>query len=120
MKSKLFEKENDKNRSGNCKGMKEETEVVYAECCIYVRQDDKLIMCLDAGMDAVIAFSKLADKGIFGSIHTEKGWYCNRTVIIAGKDLICFVRNTYPNIKFEELNKIDNETIYTIVADDFS
>ena len=77
-------------------------------------------MTLGSGMDAVIFFAELVDRGIQGSLYVEKGWYCNRSVKLAGKDLREFIKKEYPGVTIEKLNKLEDEVIYTVVADDFS
>ena len=115
-----FEQEETSDASESFLGMEEETGEVYMECCVYIQQEKKFIMELGTGMDSVICFSEMADKGIPGNINVEKGWYCNRDVTIKGNALLEFIKDEYPEKYSEAQTLIDKEVIYLIVADDFS
>ena len=83
--------------------------------------DDEYIMSLDSGMDSVIKFSDLTDKGINGALRTERSFSCNRDVCISGKNLILFIEKEYPECVNKAINKIENNnTIYTISGIDLS
>ena len=49
-------------------GMDEQGEV-YMECCVYVLYEQRFVMGLGSGTDAVIRFSEWADEGIPGTIQ---------------------------------------------------
>lgn len=98
----------------------DEPKEAFIECCVYVTRDNEFVMSLDAGMESVIHFARIADQGIEGCIHLEKGWYCNRDVTIEGKSLLKFMRENYPGTYEKNRGKIIETEIYKIVADDFS
>ena len=68
---------------------------------------------LGAGLNAVVKFYELAEKGIEGANKTELEWGCNVNVEISGKELRRFVYKYYRDAA---LHNLDPDEIYTIIG----
>ena len=94
---------------------------VTVECDLGVYREDKIVLSLGSGMNAVCRFAKLADDGIVGAKETVKSFYCNRDVYIDGENLLRFIEKEYPEHFEKAVAVIDGENvIYKIVCYDVS
>ncbi len=100
---------------------KDTEECAIIECDLGVYMNNKFVMSLGAGTDAVIRFSELADAGISGEIDTVRSFSCNRDVAIGGKDLLKFIQAEYPNY-YERATSVilDTNELYKIICYDMS